>query len=181
MRRTGFTPMFTGQDIEDYIKAFAEQAEEKIYITLQAAGEMFVKYARESGLYNDITGNLRSSIGYVIAKDGEILTQSSFDKVRGRGENSQMVDFTTKDGKKVKYWAKGKSGDGDEGAMTGAKLAQELVSSHNTGLVLIGVAGMEYAIYVEAIESKDVIAGASIKTAEWLREAVRTVIEDSKL
>lgn len=154
MKKAGLTPQFSMQDIDNYIKAFAEQAEEKIYITLQAAGEMFVKYARESGLYNDITGNLRSSIGYVIAKDGNIET-SNFEK--------QNV-----------------GSEGDAGVQKATRLAQDLVTTHNVGLTLIGVAGMEYAVYVEAMESKDVITGASMKAAEWLRTAVKTVMDKAQ-
>ena len=153
MKKTGLTPQFSMQDIDNYIMAFAE-AEEKIYITVQGAGDMFVKYARESGLYNDITGNLRSSIGYVIARDGDIEI-SNFEK--------QNV-----------------GSEGDKGVQKATRLAMDLVTTHNVGLTLIGVAGMEYAIYVEAMESKDVTTGASIKTAEWLRKSVKVVIDKAK-
>ena len=38
---------------------------------LSYIGEECIRIARESGSYNDITGNLRSSIGYVILYDGK--------------------------------------------------------------------------------------------------------------
>ena len=36
-------------------------------------------------------------------------------------------------------------------------------------MVLVGVAGMEYALSVESIEGKDVISSATEKTEEWLK------------
>lgn len=117
--------------------------------TLQAAGEMFVKYARESGMYINRTGNLRSSIGYVIVENGKML-ESNFEKTSG-------------------------GTDGEEGVQKAKRLASELANTYSTGLVLIGVAGMEYAIYVEAMESKDVITAANIKTEAWMKAAIKTV------
>ena len=38
---------------------------------LSFIGEECIRIARESGSYNDITGNLRSSIGYVVLVDGK--------------------------------------------------------------------------------------------------------------
>ena len=48
---------------------------------------------------------------------------------------------------------------------------------YNEGLVLIGVVGMEYAVYVEAIEGKEVISGAYIQTEQFLREAINKVFD----
>lgn len=151
MSKSGFTPLFTQKDIDRWVDIFTERAEEKIYTLLQAAGEMFVKYARESGRYFDHTGNLRSSIGYVIAKDGKIAS-SDFKK--------QNVGT-----------------DGAEGVQKSQRLARKLAGDYNTGFVLIGVAGMEYAVYVEAMESKDVITAANIKTEDWMKTAIKTVFE----
>ncbi|NLN36043.1 MAG: hypothetical protein GX157_08660 [Candidatus Cloacimonetes bacterium] len=148
---SGFTPLFSTADVKRWINIFTDQAEEKFYILLQAAGEMFVRYARESGRYNNITGNLRSSIGYVIVRNGRILS-----------DNFKMQNIGL---------------EGEEGVQKAKKLARELASTHNTGLVLIGVAGMEYALYVEAMESKDVITAANIKTQEWMRKSIQTVFK----
>lgn len=147
--KSGFTPMFTQGDIDSFVNRFVDRAEEKLLNMLTAAGEMFVRYARESGRYIDHTGNLRSSIGYVIVKNGKIASR-----------NFKKQDVGT---------------EGSEGVNKAEKLARELANTHNTGLVLIGVAGMEYALYVEAMESKDVITGANIKTEDWMRTAIKTV------
>lgn len=149
--KSGLTPLFTKSDINRWVKIFTDKAEEKMYILLQAAGEMFVKYARESGKYIDHTGNLRSSIGYVIVRNGSVA-YSDFQK--------QNVGT-----------------EGPEGVEKAKRLARELAATHSDGLVLIGLAGMEYAVYVEAIDSKDVITAANIKTDEWMRTSIKTVFE----
>lgn len=147
--KSGFTPMFTQGDIDSFVNRFVDRAEEKLLNMLTAAGEMFVRYARESGRYIDHTGNLRSSIGYVIVRNGKLASR-----------NFKKQDVGT---------------EGSEGVNKAEKLARELANTHNTGLVLIGVAGMEYALYVEAMESKDVITGANIKTEAWMKAAVKSV------
>jgi len=149
--KSGFTPMFTQGDIDSFVNRFVDRAEEKLLNMLTAAGEMFVRYARESGRYIDHTGNLRSSIGYVIVKNGKIASR-----------NFKKQDVGT---------------EGSEGVNKAEKLARELANTHNTGLVLIGVAGMEYALYVEAMESKDVITGANIKTEAWMKASIKAVFE----
>lgn len=150
-KKAGITPLFSKHDLNRWFDIFEDRVHAKTYTLLQAAGEMFVKYARESGKYIDHTGNLRSSIGYVIVDGGEI-----------KKENFQIRN-TGVDGKTGLYKAK--------------KLAKDLANSYNTGMVLVGVAGMEYAVYVEAMESKDVITAANIKTEEWMRKSIKAVFE----
>ena len=56
---------------------------------LSFIGEECIRIARESGSYNDITGNLRSSIGYVVLVDGKpVVTSQSkqYDGEKGNGE-----------------------------------------------------------------------------------------------
>lgn len=151
MSKSGLTPLFTQKDINRWVDIFTDKAVEKMYTLLQAAGEIFVKYARESGGYIDHTGNLRSSIGYMIVRNGSIAL-SDFQK--------QNIGT-----------------EGEEGVQKAKKLAKELANTHSEGIILIGLAGMEYAVYVEAMESKDVITAANIKTEEWMRTAIKTVFE----
>ena len=75
-RKGGLTPMWSDREVERWFDYFVDRAEERIYKLLQRAGEEFVKIARKKGNYQDHTGNLRSSIGYVIVKDGDILTEN---------------------------------------------------------------------------------------------------------
>lgn len=151
MSKAGITPLFSNADIDRWFDIFEDKVHAKTYTLLQAAGEMFVKYAREEGKYIDHTGNLRSSIGYVIV-DGGVIKKENF-QIQKTGE------------------------DGDTGLYKAKKLAKDLSNTYNTGMVLVGVAGMEYAVYVEAMESKDVITAANIKTEEWMRKSIKAVFE----
>lgn len=90
---------------------------------LNYVGLECVKEARESGKYTDRTGNLRSSIGYVVLENGIPVKKGTFDKVLATATE-----------------AEGKSNE----------LITRLAATYNTGLVLVVVAGMDYAAYVEA-------------------------------
>ena len=52
------------------IKAKADSLKERCVETFCYVGERCVTEARKAGEYNDITGNLRSSIGYVVLVNG---------------------------------------------------------------------------------------------------------------
>lgn len=174
----GFTPMFSDADLDKWYGIFNDKADEKILTMLKATGEMFVKYAREIHTYEDVTGNLRSSIGYIIIQDGEEILSSDFDNVAGRGENSAIVNFKTKNGSTVKFHAKGKSGDGSQGSSKGRQLAEAIALSYPQGMVLIGVAGMQYAAAVEA-KGFDVVTGACQSAEAWMRKAINETFKRS--
>ena len=126
-----------------------EKRIEQYYIDrLIQAGEAAVQKAVVDGNYQNITGDLRSSIGYVIAYNGKIIKEGGFYKIQGRGNNMQKVEITTKDGKQVSFWAKGKFGDGSHGSKEGLEFARSKVSSSGYSFVL--VAGMEYANHVSS-------------------------------
>lgn len=144
---------------------------------LSYIGEECVKTARENGSYNDITGNLRSSIGYVVLHDGKPVKQGGFQQVHGRGENMSLVRFKTKSGKEVKYWAKGESGDGSKGVQTGQKLLQKLQAKFPWGIALIVCAGMNYAAYVESIHHKDVLTSAELRAEELAKKLLKGLTE----
>lgn len=119
-------------------------AAKKAYILrLQQAGEMFVSLARNSGAYTDQTGNLRSSVGYII------------------GDNGRLIDDN--------FHASPKGDQFGKGIAEGRRLAIENISPK--GLCLIGVAGMDYAAAVEA-RGKDVISGSSLQVEQWLKTAL---------
>lgn len=114
------TPMAA---IDKKIAKEINRAENEILKKLSFIGENAVNDARANGDYMDNTGNLRSSIGYTILKNGETVRTSSFDRVKQEASK-----------------AKGES----------TKLLNELRTKFNTGFVLIVVAGMDYAVTVEA-------------------------------
>ena len=94
-------------------------------------GEQMLSIARNNHKYLDQTGNLTSSIGYAVIENGKVYKQSTFAQVKG----------------------------GSKGATEGREFLQRLISENPSGIVLIMVAGMEYAVYVEAM-SLDVLDSA---------------------
>ena len=109
-------------DIDRYIAGRVEAIKKALVYNLCAVGEQVLNAARLTNSYKDQTGNLRSSIGYVVAVDGEIVQMSSFDTVK----------------------------EGREGSRGGKEYAMQLVRDFPHGIVLIVVAGMNYASYVSA-------------------------------
>lgn len=135
---------------------------EQYYISrLAEAGEAAIAEAVTKGKYQNITGNLRSSIGYVIGYDGKVIREGGFHKVQGHGENYHRVTFTTRNGKKVDFWAKGKFGDGSEGSRKGLELARSVIAK-TKGYSFVIVAGMEYASYVNS-KGYDVMDSAKLE------------------
>lgn len=121
---------FTEAQIEKQMLAWAANNEKQFIIALEYLGEEFVNRARSNNTYLDQTGNLRSSIGYVIAKNGRILKR-----------NYKQL------------------GDANEGVTMGMNLADEAVAEHSNGIVLIVTAGMKYGLYVETM-GYDVLTGS---------------------
>lgn len=148
--KSGMTPLFSGDDVERWFDHFQGRAEEKTLKLLQAGGEKFVEIARKSGSYKDQTGNLRSSIGYVIAKNGDVIV-----------ENFKRSD---------------KGINGSEGMSKGKQVAEEISLSFTGGYILVGVAGMDYAAAVEA-RGHEVVTGANIQCNEYLKKALQSVFK----
>ena len=87
------------------------------------------------GEYKNRTGNLRSSVGFVIAKNGGMIEYYGFTPPEG---------FTM---------------TADVGAETGFSLAREVSSTMSNGYSLVVVAGMQYAAAVES-KNFDVLTSA---------------------
>lgn len=120
---------------------------------LQYVGEQVLGYARDPGRrrYQDQTGNLTSSIGYVVLMDGKVMHESDF------------VQLQPKQGVKP-----GKV----SGSSQGRKFLKRVAQENGEGLALIMVAGMPYAAYVEAM-GLDVLDSAEIKAEELVRKMIR--------
>lgn len=112
------TPM---SEIDRYTEQRLRGLEQAVIRTLAYCGELCLNVARSTNSYKDQTGNLRSSIGYVVAVDGRIVSQSSFETVK----------------------------EGGQGSKQGAAFAKQLVRRFPKGICLIVVAGMEYAAHVK--------------------------------
>ncbi len=147
-RKSGLTPLWKKSDIRKLFDKLGERAEFVIMDLLQRTGEEFVKIARLEGNYIDHTGNLRSSIGYVIVKDGSIA-----------GRNFQVSEQA--------------GTDKQTGKREGEQLAMDLVKTFSKGYVMIGVAGMKYAVFVEAMENKDVLTRAADKADDFIKRHSR--------
>lgn len=109
----------------------------EIQRTFAYLGEKCVRRVRDRGAeesWIDHTGNLRSSIGYAIYDYGKKTIQSSFRQVF----------------------------DGAEGTKKGREVVDELAKEYANTYALVVLAGMEYAEYVEAMESKDVLASTEL-------------------
>ncbi|MFA7218071.1 MAG: hypothetical protein WC057_05670 [Dehalococcoidales bacterium] len=84
-------PGFKGQDTDRQIDQFVMSIEERIIMTLAMVGEQFVNDARNTRTYQDQTGNLRSSIGYIIAKDGHVAVENVEGKAEGKAQAKRIA------------------------------------------------------------------------------------------
>ncbi|MCK4295180.1 MAG: hypothetical protein KAX28_00815 [Candidatus Marinimicrobia bacterium] len=87
----GLIPGFSQADINRRITNWVVSIEQRIIWTLAMVGEKFVNDARNTQTYQDQTGNLRSSIGYIIAKDGVIIQENIEGKAEGRAHAKEVA------------------------------------------------------------------------------------------
>ena len=128
---------FTIKDLEKDFKNFTEAIKndlaDKLYETLKILVDKARAKTRAENGFGNITWNLRASIGGVIVKDHRIV-------------HRYFPPIPL----------------GVEGNLKGIGYAEEIALLLDDGdLMLIMVAGMEYARYVEARE-RDVISGSSL-------------------
>ena len=138
-------------EVHDMLMREAERVERLTIRALSKLGEQCVTKIRDRAgdkSWYDQTGNLRSSVGYVIAHNKNIIQYSTFNQVN----------------------------KGSEGVKTGKDLAKELAKRYSNNYVLIVVAGMNYAEFVEAMDNKDVLASTEL----WAREQVPLMLEKLK-
>lgn len=138
------------KDIQDKIDGTLQKAVDRFCYV----GERCVVEARKAGEYNDITGNLRSSIGYVVLFNGQSYKYSKSRVYRGSATRNKRLSRK-----------KGNKGT-EEGQAFLERLAGEFASRYPQGIVLIVAAGMEYAIYVEAIHNLNVLTSAELLADE---------------
>lgn len=95
----GLNPQFTKADIKSYIDNKIRSYRAAILNRLQQAGEKFVILARNGGGYIDQTGNLRSSIGYLVLYNGSLLFEAfPGDKTEGKQKGLDLAnkEYSTK-------------------------------------------------------------------------------------
>ena len=111
---------------------------------LAYVGEQCINDGRLKGSYTDRTGHLRSSIGYVVVDEGRIVDLT-------------MVPPTL---------------NAAEGTKEGEDYLKSLARKHDTGVVLIVVAGKKYAAYVEA-RGYNVISSAELLAEKLISQLIQ--------
>ena len=135
-------------EIMRQIEEDAERWREELIMNLAVVGEKCVNEARMKGSYKDQTGNLRSSTGYVLVVDGQIVTMSRFDIVR----------------------------DGKKGSDDGRSFAESLARNHPKDIALIVVAGMHYAEYVAA-RGYDVLDSSELLSQQLMNQLMNQLAQ----
>lgn len=128
---------------------------DRVQYNLNYLGLLCIKRIRDrSGdeSWYDQTGNLRSSIGYAIYSYGRKQIESTFDSVLGSSEGSEK----------------------------GRKMVEELASKYSDTYALVVVAAMEYADYVESIDSKDVLASTEIYAKSEVKRYLEKAIKEAE-
>lgn len=138
-------PKFNRADIKKALEEKAKRINDAILMRLQRIGEQFVTNARNRADFTDRTGNLRSSIGYVIMKDGRDIFEN-YEQRKG----------------------------GPEGEAKAKEVIEDAKKNFPTGYVLIGVAGMDYAAAVES-RGYDVITSSAQIAESALKAAVAKI------
>jgi len=93
-------PGFSQGNIDRRIDRFKVNIEQRIIWTLAMAGEKFVNDARSTRTYKDQTGNLRSSIGYIIALDGNIIQENIEGKAEGMAQARKIANEVLRENNK---------------------------------------------------------------------------------
>jgi hypothetical protein len=146
---------FNMADIEAYIKEETEVWFDELVDSFRVTGKSLVEKARAKtkldGGFGNISWNLRSSIGYLLIYNGEVV-ETYFPTV----------------------------GPGSEGSKTGEDYAREIGSliNEHEGIQLVIVAGMEYAVFVErvgykGVKQRDVISHV---VGDNLRDALNALL-----
>lgn len=76
MGKNGLIPLFSPRYIQNILKDYVTERVNKEVAILIRIGETFVNDAKTHGAYKDQTGNLRSSIGYILVNNGKIINQN---------------------------------------------------------------------------------------------------------
>ena len=88
----GLIPGFSQENVNRKVDRFVVSIEQRIVWTLAMVGEAFVNAPRNTQTYQDQTGNLRSSIGYIIAKDGMIIQENIEGRAEGRAQAKEVAN-----------------------------------------------------------------------------------------
>lgn len=150
-------PTFNVADVRRNMDVFMDAIQRAQIKRLQRVGEKCVTYARESHPNNwqDQTGNLRSSVGYMVFVNGVAVSQSEFSQTPAR----DRIENVSYDGGKV-----------------GESLCRR-IGEQTSGVCLVVVAGMNYAVHVES-KGRDVLTGAEHLAERELPKELEKLIDN---
>lgn len=111
----------SGLELRKYLNLVQRRFEAALVYNLEYLVVEMVNHAKLNAGYTDRTSNLKSSIGGVVLKNGVPITYKGFAREKAA----------------------------DVGVKTGTEFINSLISSHSKGYVILVVAGMEYASWVE--------------------------------
>jgi len=147
----GIKANFTSDTIRSRFEKFLQAIERQQIEKLQYLGELCVKHAKlvppDVG-FTDQTGNLRSSIGYMVFKNG-IAIHEGYSQTK----------------------------EGSEGTRAGQRLAKKVGSKYSKGLVLVVTAGMNYAVHVES-KGHDVLTSAESLARQELPKMIEKMVSN---
>jgi len=133
-------------DVRRQMEQHAKRVEKAMVFNMQYLGEQCVNVARSVPAqfgFHDQTGNLRSSIGYIVFNDGRPVHQNFKTVLKG-----------------------------SKGVTEGKKIAAEIGSGYPGKIVLVVVAGMNYAVEVES-RGRDVLTSAEIFAQQRLPDLIK--------
>lgn len=139
------------------VKVKTDNLKQRCVETFCYVGERCVIEARKAGEYNDVTGNLRSSIGYVVLVNGKTYQYGKPKTFRG------SIKVKNSKGRLVR--SRGNEGV-QEGQNVLENIAKEFAAKYPKCIVLIVSAGMKYAIYVEEYHNLNVLTSAELLADE---------------
>ena len=111
-----------------------------------------IRDRRPEESWNDITGNLRSSIGFAVYDYGKKYIESTFAIVK----------------------------EGGKGASEGRRMIDELASQYANVYALVVIAGMNYAEQVEAMKNKDVLASTKSWATQQVNDYIKKAQESAE-
>ncbi len=130
------------KEISKYLRRFSGRIETALILELAVMVAELENHAKLNAGYEDQTSNLKGSIGGVVLKNGKTISIKGFDS------------------------------DGSEGNTTGLEFINSLTSNYTSGYVIILVAGMEYATYVEDFNNLNVLKKSELKMFRELPKLV---------
>lgn len=153
-------PKFDKDFVSRLTKQHVENLETALVNRFIRVGLQFVRLARKNGAYRDQTGNLRSSIGFIVLKGTQIVYENF--EPAGRGATTP------------KYSESGKK-RGANATIQGRNAAKDAMGRVKLGgVTLVVVAGMDYASDVEH-RGKDVLTASSLQAEKLLLESIQKV------